>query len=216
MEPGVSLDVRRNVNVAVIAENRSPVVKPIQSLYWHSYSSCFVRIISLLVKCTRVSKKVKELLKIHIFCKYTEMKLILLFNVTPPPPPRLQRTGSSVSQVFFNSVRKSFFFFFLVAPLTSFAPRQFLERIITADETWMHRYEPESKAHSMAWKRPTSPVAKKFKSQPSAGEIMLTLFWDMAGVILVHFTPKVKPLTLKFPYVWPNERSFKRKKIFIQ
>jgi hypothetical protein len=26
----------------------------------------------------------------------------------------------------------------------------------------------------------------------------------------------VKPLTLKFPYVWPNERSFKRKKIFIQ
>jgi hypothetical protein len=42
----------------------------------------------------------------------------------------------------------------------------------------------------MAWKRPTSPVAKKFKSQPSAGKIMLTLFWDMEGAILVHFTPK--------------------------
>jgi hypothetical protein len=35
-------------------------------------------------------------------------------------------------------------------------------------------------------------VAKKFKSQPSAGKIMLTLFWDMEDAILVHFTPKVE------------------------
>jgi hypothetical protein len=42
----------------------------------------------------------------------------------------------------------------------------------------------------MVWKRPTSPVAKKFKSQPSAGKIMLTIFWDMEGEIFVHFTPK--------------------------
>jgi hypothetical protein len=42
----------------------------------------------------------------------------------------------------------------------------------------------------MAWKRPTSPVAKKFKSQPSAGKIMLTFFGYMEGVILAHFTPK--------------------------
>jgi hypothetical protein len=33
-------------------------------------------------------------------------------------------------------------------------------------------------------------MAKKFESQPSAGKIMLTLFRDMEGVILVHFTPK--------------------------
>jgi hypothetical protein len=67
----------------------------------------------------------------------------------------------------------------LVTSLTSFAPRQFLQQIVTADETWLHHYEPESKAQSMAWKRPTLHVAKKFKSQPSAGKIMLTLFWDM-------------------------------------
>jgi hypothetical protein len=35
----------------------------------------------------------------------------------------------------------------------------------------------ESKAQSVAWKRPISSLAKKFKSQPSAGKIMLTLFW---------------------------------------
>jgi hypothetical protein len=80
----------------------------------------------------------------------------------------------------------------LVASLTNFALRQFLERIVTADVTWLHHYEPDSKAQSIAWKHLTSPVAKKFKSQPSAGKMMLTLFWDMEDVILVHFTPKGK------------------------
>jgi hypothetical protein len=42
----------------------------------------------------------------------------------------------------------------------------------------------------MAWKWLTSPVAKKFRSQPSAGKIMLMLFCDKEGVILVYFTPK--------------------------
>jgi hypothetical protein len=73
-----------------------------------------------------------------------------------------------------------------------FAPRQFLERIVTADETWVHHYEPESKAQIMAWKRPTSPVVQKFKSQLSAGRIMLTLFWDLEGAVLVHFNPMVE------------------------
>jgi hypothetical protein len=111
---------------------------------------------------------------------------------------------------FFNSIRKKSF---LVASLIRFTPRQFLEQIITTDETWVHHYEPASKAQSVAWKRPTSPVAKKFKSRPSVGKIMLTLFWDMKGAILVHFTAKGETVN-RFPYVWPSESS-KRKKIFI-
>jgi hypothetical protein len=54
----------------------------------------------------------------------------------------------------------------------------------------VNHYEPENKVQSLAWKLLTSPVAKKFRSQPPAGKIMLTIFWDMEGVILVHFTPK--------------------------
>jgi hypothetical protein len=54
----------------------------------------------------------------------------------------------------------------------------------------VHHYELESKAQTMALKCLTSPVAKKFKTQPSAGKIMFTYFWDMEGAILVHFTPK--------------------------
>jgi hypothetical protein len=78
----------------------------------------------------------------------------------------------------------------LIASLNSFALRQFLERIVIADETLVHHYEPESKAQSVAWKRPTSPMVKKFRSHPSTDKIMLTIFWDMEGAILVHFTPK--------------------------
>jgi hypothetical protein len=64
----------------------------------------------------------------------------------------------------------------LVASLTNFASRYILERIVIADGTWVHHYEPESKAQCMAWKRPTSAMAKKFGSRPSAGKITLTFF----------------------------------------
>jgi histone-lysine N-methyltransferase SETMAR len=36
----------------------------------------------------------------------------------------------------------------------------------------------------MQWKHPSSPVAKKFKMQPLAGKLMLTIFWDSQGPIL--------------------------------
>ena len=68
--------------------------------------------------------------------------------------------------------------------------KTFLSRIVTGDETWVHHYEPLSKRSSMEWRHPTSPRAKKFKSQRSAGKIMATVFWDIEGVILVDFMPK--------------------------
>ncbi|GFQ98570.1 histone-lysine N-methyltransferase SETMAR [Trichonephila clavata] len=44
----------------------------------------------------------------------------------------------------------------------------FLFQIVTGDETWVHHFTPESKAASMEWKHPSSPVRKKFKTTPSA------------------------------------------------
>ena len=60
----------------------------------------------------------------------------------------------------------------------------FLQQIVTGDETWIHHYDPESKRQSMQWKYPSSPAAKKFKMQPSGGKLMLTVFWDTQGPIL--------------------------------
>jgi hypothetical protein len=39
----------------------------------------------------------------------------------------------------------------------------------------------------MQWKYPSSPAAKKFKTQPSARKLMLTVFWDTKGPILEHY-----------------------------
>jgi hypothetical protein len=36
----------------------------------------------------------------------------------------------------------------------------------------------------MQGKHPSSPDAMKFKTQPSAGKLMLTIFWDSQGHIL--------------------------------
>jgi hypothetical protein len=67
----------------------------------------------------RVSQEIKELKK-NIYCKYTEMNLMLLFNVIPldfnAPVPAFQK-------FFFNSVRKRVFGCvfnqFCTAPMTS-------------------------------------------------------------------------------------------------
>jgi len=63
----------------------------------------------------------------------------------------------------------------------------FLTQIVTGDEMWVHHFAPESKRQSMEWKHPGSPVKKKFKGQPSARKVMLTVFWDSQGVLLEHY-----------------------------
>ena len=55
----------------------------------------------------------------------------------------------------------------------------FLLRLVTVDETWVHYYEPENKAQSRQWVGPGSPRPKKFKTQTSAGKMMTTVIWDV-------------------------------------
>ena len=42
----------------------------------------------------------------------------------------------------------------------------------------------------MEWRHPTSNRSKKFKSQQSAVKVMVNVFWDSVGVILVDFMSK--------------------------
>ena len=65
---------------------------------------------------------------------------------------------------------------------------------MTVNETWVPYYEPENKAPSQ-WVGPGSPRPKKFKTQPSAGKVMATVFWDAKGVILLDFLPKRNTIT---------------------
>ena len=71
----------------------------------------------------------------------------------------------------------------------------FLLRLMTVDETWVHYYEPENKAQSRQWVVPGSPRPKKFKTQPSAGKEMATVVWNAKGVIMLDFLPKRGTIT---------------------
>jgi histone-lysine N-methyltransferase SETMAR len=42
----------------------------------------------------------------------------------------------------------------------------------------------------MEWQHVNSPAMKKFKSLPSVGKVMCTVFWDRKGVIILDF---IKP-----------------------
>ena len=72
----------------------------------------------------------------------------------------------------------------------------FLSRLVTVDETWAHYYEPENEAQSRQWVGPGSPRPKKFKTQPSAGKVMATVFWDAQGIIMLEFLAKKSTITV--------------------
>ena len=54
----------------------------------------------------------------------------------------------------------------------------FLKKIITGYETFVHHYEPENKRQSMEHRHKESPQPKKFKIEVSAGKVMLTAVWN--------------------------------------
>ena len=66
----------------------------------------------------------------------------------------------------------------------------FLLHLVTVDETWVHYYEPENKAQSCQWVGPGSPRPKKFKTQPSAGKVTATVFWDAKALLCWTFYPR--------------------------
>ena len=71
----------------------------------------------------------------------------------------------------------------------------FLSRLVTVDETWVHYYEPENKAQSCQSVGPGPWRPKTFKTQPSAGKVMATVFWDAQGVIMLDFLAKKSTIT---------------------
>ena len=67
----------------------------------------------------------------------------------------------------------------------------FLKNIITEDETPLSLYLPESKRESAEWKFPGESVSKKLRSGTSHRKsVMLSIFWDYTGVLLVYFAGK--------------------------
>ena len=66
----------------------------------------------------------------------------------------------------------------------------FLDRIVTGNETWVLHYTPVSKQQSMVWKHPQSPVRKKLRTASSIHKVMLMAFWDCRWLLVLDFMPR--------------------------
>jgi hypothetical protein len=63
----------------------------------------------------------------------------------------------------------------------------FLEKIVTWDETWCHHFDLATKRMSQEWKHPGSPRPKKARPSAMAGKVMLTVFVDIHGPLLLEW-----------------------------
>ena len=55
----------------------------------------------------------------------------------------------------------------------------FLNNIITVDETWVRAYEPELKRQSAEWRHEGSPRRQNFRQNPSPVKLMVILAYDV-------------------------------------
>jgi len=75
--------------------------------------------------------------------------------------------------------------------LTRYAQKddEFLDSLVTGDEIRIFHHTPESKQQSLQWHHTHSPRTKKFKTSISVKKIMVSVFWDRKGILLVDFMP---------------------------
>ena len=66
---------------------------------------------------------------------------------------------------------------------------EFLDSIVTGDETWGFHHTSESKQQSLPWCHTHSSKTKKFKTLISVKKIMASVFWDRKGILPVDFMP---------------------------
>ncbi|XP_055308260.1 uncharacterized protein LOC129572342, partial [Sitodiplosis mosellana] len=74
-------------------------------------------------------------------------------------------------------------------------PSEFLRRLVTMDETWIHHYTPESSQQAKEWTKLGSPPAKRPKTQQWAGKVMASVFWDAHGIIFIDYLEKGRTIT---------------------
>ncbi|GFR88109.1 transposase [Elysia marginata] len=64
---------------------------------------------------------------------------------------------------------------------------EFIQRIVTGDESWVPHYDLKSKGQSMEYRHKSSPSPRKFKVVASARKVMLAVFWDSEGIVHIEF-----------------------------
>ena len=78
------------------------------------------------------------------------------------------------------------------------ADPDFMETIVTGDETWVYGYDVETKAQSSQWKGLTSPRPKKARMSRSNVKVMLITFFDCKGIIHYEYVPNGQTVNKEF------------------
>ncbi len=74
----------------------------------------------------------------------------------------------------------------------------FLDRIVTGDETWVPLYDPETKQASSKWHPKGSMRPTKVVKSRSQKKTMLILFYDQRGVVHLEFLPQGETVDTDF------------------
>ncbi|UYV74547.1 hypothetical protein LAZ67_12000097 [Cordylochernes scorpioides] len=73
----------------------------------------------------------------------------------------------------------------------------FLNSVVTGDESWMFEYDPESKRQSCAWYTKSSLRPKKARMSKSRIKTMIIVFFDIRGIVHCEFVPQGQTTDIK-------------------
>lgn len=91
--------------------------------------------------------------------------------------------------------------------------QKFLENIVTEDETPLSLYLPESKRESSEWRKTDEKPPLKMRSGTSHRKsLMLSVFWDIKGIILLDFLPNGRTINSDYYSNMVAECKTKRRK----
>jgi hypothetical protein len=65
----------------------------------------------------------------------------------------------------------------------------FLDSVVTCDETWLFQYDPETKRQSVQWKAAHSPRPKKGTNVKIQDQVNALVFFDIQGIIMTQNIP---------------------------
>lgn len=74
----------------------------------------------------------------------------------------------------------------------------FLNSVVTGDESWIFEYDPESKRQSSEWHTSESPRPKKARMSKSRVKTMLIVFFDVRGIVHHEFLPQGQTVNSQF------------------
>ena len=86
---------------------------------------------------------------------------------------------------------------------------EFLDSIITGDESWCFKYDPETKRQSAEWMSKGEPKPKKLRFQKSRIKTMLITFYDSKGIVHKEFVPEGRTVNGQY-YLGILDRLWKR------